>query len=1002
MFLLSMIPAILFLSATVFAQNDSVDIRFQYMPSDNPGVVHLPGEFNNWANNSGGTIQPDPRWTMTKQADGSWTKTVRLKIGGGTGPGGSYQYKFNEDGSSSGWHADPLNPRIYGSYGNSIVFVRKPTIYPVLPKTGAVVNLEQPEIEAGVFPATGTEIDTSASIILLDGIPAGNFGAGYQPTERRLRFTLPPVSDGTHSVVIRAVDSQGSGASDSTSITVKAAPLQWLTRSNPAVFDTFVTVIGGIQAANLTNIRIVRNGADTLTASVNPPRFQTSLQLVEGDNALIAIGETDNGATRSETIVLHLVVDHTPRPVIQFGASSGTMSMNAFASTDPDGDTLTYRWISEDGKNPVPLGIDQTGPVASAATPGTPGEYHIRLEARDPDGHLGIARTFITVNEDGTAASATIDGNARWVRDAIVYEIFVPAFSPQGTIRGVLGRLPAIRALGVNTLWLMPVMDNRGTVNEFNGGYDIIDLKNVDESLGSLADLRELTDSCHANGLRMILDITPNHVSAEHPWVNDIRAWGDYSIYRDFIETRVLGDHRGLGQSVTMENGYPLYAHYTNWALANLNLSNCAMREAMMDAMRFWLLDQNVDGFRLDVYWGPQARYGSSVWWRPFREKVKRLKPDVLVLGETDGTGTGSEANYADGGGACDAAYDWNWFGQIKTTLSGSSVDGLHDRTINYSPTSEYNHYTGPHARYFRFMENHDEDRIAQIFSAAPARTRPGAVVLLTAPGMPMLYAGQEIGWKGRRNRIDFSNPPDPGLLSHYTRLIRIRSEYPSLRSDRMKRLTTGTNSVYGFLRPYPDRNMVVAANFSPGAQRITIEIPAQDLELGKPLDSGTTYYLCDLLADTSYAVRPADLGAYTFLLNPFQSRVFLLSDSARGPVISSIVTPPTGAVSDALELGQSYPNPCSRSRDAAPVVPFTLRPAEDAAGSYDVEIIVTDLLGRRHASRYLNDLLPGARSIAVPGAHELPSGMYLYQITATHSRSRNAVREQRMFSIID
>ena len=80
-----------FVPAPLLIAQDSVDVTFRYFPTGNPTVVHLPGEFNNWANNSGGSINPGTRWTMVRQPDGSWEKTVRLKVGGGSAPGGAYE-----------------------------------------------------------------------------------------------------------------------------------------------------------------------------------------------------------------------------------------------------------------------------------------------------------------------------------------------------------------------------------------------------------------------------------------------------------------------------------------------------------------------------------------------------------------------------------------------------------------------------------------------------------------------------------------------------------------------------------------------------------------------------------------------------------------------------------------------------------------------------------------------------------------------------------------------
>ncbi|MFA6235413.1 MAG: alpha-amylase family glycosyl hydrolase, partial [Bacteroidota bacterium] len=678
------------------AAQDSVDVTFRYFPTGNPSVVHLPGEFNNWANNSGGAINPGALWTMAKQPDGSWVKIIRLKTGGGSGPGGSYQYKLNEGGTSTGWLSDPLNPLTFGSYGNSIIYVRRPTIFHLQPLDGSIVGIETPELVAEIFPVTTQTIDTGASYILVDGQPTGTFGNAFDPSTGFLRLTLPPLTDGEHTVTVVAAEPRDYETRDSTRFTVRAAALQWLTRNNPHVLRNQMTIHLTATVSGISDVIVVRNGVDSMAAAVNGNVYSSTVMLEEGDNSFIAYALKDGFPIHTTELILHRVIDHTPIAVIQLGSSSGNINLNAAASTDPDGDNLQFHWLSEDGKNPAALAIDQDGALLSFPIPVVPGEYYFTLEARDPANNIGIARNYIRVSPaEGEPALGALNENPAWVRDAVVYEIFVPAFSSNGNLQGVIDGIPRMKILGVNTLWLMPIMDNLGSINSSNGGYNIVDFYNVDESIGTIVDFDRLVDSCHTNGMKIILDMTPNHVSGSHPWVDDIRDWRDYSIYRPFIETRVLGSDRGLGQSVVMESTYALYARYSNWNLANLNLSNEETRRAMMDVHRFWLVNRKADGFRLDVYWGPQERYGASTWWRPFREEIKRYKPEVFLLGETDGTGSGSEINYADAGGGLDAGYDWNWYGQIKGTLGNGDIAALNSRTTNYSPNDRYNHYTG-------------------------------------------------------------------------------------------------------------------------------------------------------------------------------------------------------------------------------------------------------------------------------------------------------------------
>lgn len=980
----------------IASAQDSVDVTFRYYPTGNPTFVHLPGEFNNWANNSGGTINPSAGWTMVKQADGSWEKTLRLKIRGGSGPDGSYQYKFNENGSSSGWLADPLNPLTYGEYGNSIIHVRRPTIFHLRPLPGSVVGTETPELIAEVFPATSQSIDPVASQVLVDGITVASFGAAFDPATGILRMQLPAMTDGEHTVTVAAWEPRDYASTLSTTFTVRAGALQWLTRDNPRVLRPQVQLDLLATATGISDVVIVRNGIDSILTTVNGDIFSATATLEEGDNVFVAHAMKDGTPIQTSALTLHRYVDHSPTAVIQIGFSGGTINLNAFASTDPDGDALEFHWKSEDERNPATLGIDQAGALLSIPLPATPGEYYFTLVVKDPGGNTGMTRNYVRVGTDGSEPQlGRVNENPSWVRDAIVYEIFVPAFSSRGDLQGVIDGIPHMKRLGINTIWLMPIMDNLGSINAMNGGYNIIDFFNVDESIGDIADFDRLIDSSHANGLRVILDMTPNHSSGSHPWVEDIRKWKDYSIYRPFIENRRLGGDRGLGQTVLEEDGYPLYARYSNWSLANLNLSNPETREAMMDVHRFWLVDRRADGFRLDVYWGPQERYGAQTWWRPFREEIKQYKPDVFLLGETDGTGSGSEVNYADGGGGLDAGYDWSWYGQIKSTLGNGDVASLNSRTTNYSPNENYNHYTGVNAHYFRFVENHDEDRIAQIFQSNASRSKPGAAVMLTAPGIPMIYAGQEIGWKGRRDRIAFSNPPQPAFLPYYQKLVGIRNAWSSLRTSRIVQILHGTPGTYAYLRPGLDENIIVAANFRDVPVTVTFSVPQDKLDLDEPIEPGSNWYMNDLLVDSTFSISAEGLGAFTFDLAPFQSRAFLFSDSAMFSLVTGIESDASGDI-ETFALESFYPNPVSRG--ASTMVRYTL--GGSAGSSHQVRFTVTDLLGRE---------LPGASLIERQrGTHmqpietsALPAGQYRLRVTATEEGAGAVWTQSRGITIL-
>ncbi len=161
------------LAASLLAQ-DSVDVTFYYKPTDNPSVVYLPGEFNSWANNSGGVIASGSPTAMVKdQGTGIWSKTYRLRVGGplsGGGVAGAYQYKINENGTSTGWSPDPLNPyQNSADNNNSILYVNSPTIFHLLPNSrSGIVNSQHPVISAYIFPSLASGVDTSTFTVQVD------------------------------------------------------------------------------------------------------------------------------------------------------------------------------------------------------------------------------------------------------------------------------------------------------------------------------------------------------------------------------------------------------------------------------------------------------------------------------------------------------------------------------------------------------------------------------------------------------------------------------------------------------------------------------------------------------------------------------------------------------------------------------------------------------------------------------------------------------------------
>jgi hypothetical protein len=388
-----------------------------------------------------------------------------------------------------------------------------------------------------------------------------------------------------------------------------------------------------------------------------------------------------------------------------------------------------------------------------------------------------------------------------------------------------------------------------------------------------------------------------------------------------------------LGQSLD-DGGFNYYSGFSN-QLLNVNWKDVDLRTEMINIYRYWVKNFGVDGYRFDVYWGPHRRYGEQYMGVPVRTALKHLKPDILLLGEDDGTGSGTQAIYADQSGGLDAAYDFNlYFNGIRGF--GFDSGGI-DNLDNLVQNSGY--YPGPNSLFMRFMESQDEDRITYFYSGTNfsvdatttfEKTMPVATVLFAVPGVPMIWNGQEVGWgygitgtyKEARNRsvIDWSYQGRDILMPHYQRLAQMRAQFPAFSTQAMKRLSTGNGLVYCFTRPYTNANAVVAVNMSALQQSVTFVLDYNNLSA--PISDGKTYFATNLLVDTSSSFKFAGgRDTMSISLMPYGSAVYVIADSVvhlQLPPLTSVGQTSRTPVPSVFRLCQNYPNPFNPSTTLA------------------------------------------------------------------------------------
>jgi glycosidase len=548
--------------------------------------------------------------------------------------------------------------------------------------------------------------------------------------------------------------------------------------------------------------------------------------------------------------------------------------------------------------------------------------------------------------------------------------------------------------------------------NWYNPGYNIVDFTAFAPEYGSREDFSDFMQQAHALGIKVILDITPNHSGRNHPWAVHARTYGEDSPYWSWYEHTIIPHNtNGLGQSVDAY-GFTYYSGFSE-QLLNLNWKDIDLQREMVRAYLYWVKEFGVDGFRHDVYWGPHRRYGEQFMGKPLRDALKHVKPDILLLGEDDGTGSGTEVIYADwltGGinGGVDAAYDFKlYFNQIRGFgFSPAAITGLHGELDNGG------FYPGENALYMRFMESQDEDRITYFYSGAFTldsetafkRTMPMATVIFTAPGFPMLWNGQEVGWgygitgqKENRNRsvIDWDYEGRTLLSPHYQKLATLRGQFPAFTqhkrdtngdggvtaadSSDFLRVASSNSAVYAFARPWSGQNGLTVANFAATEQTASLNLWTPGVLLFPwVVESSNLLWVNNLTEGTWTQVRADDLSALVVTLPAYGSAVYTVSASRDTLRVQNPITgvgAPQGTRPEEFLLEQNYPNPFN------PVT--TIRFSLPDAG--DVELGVFDLLGREVDRLQAGRLEAGAHTLQWDGRSRsglpLSSGVYLYRL---------------------
>lgn len=465
------------------------------------------------------------------------------------------------------------------------------------------------------------------------------------------------------------------------------------------------------------------------------------------------------------------------------------------------------------------------------------------------------------------AQSDEMDGT-HWWNDRVFYEIFVRSFNDSdgdgiGDLQGIIDKLDYLNDgdpsttddLGITGIWLMPIFEAQSY-----HGYDVLDYYAIEQDYGTLEDFKALVDAAHDRGIAVIIDMVINHTSSKHTWfvesADPNSEFADWYIWRD----ENPGFAGATGQTIwhTQDDRYYLGIFWSE--MPDLNLENDEVTQEIYDVTRFWLEETGVDGFRLDaakhfIEEGNALEHTDStfVWLQDYREFVRSVNPDALLVGEI-WTDSDKVAPYVREN-AVDLAFEFD----LASALISSARFGL-SSFVNDQLLLVDELY--PPQQYATFLANHDQVRVMDSLNGDVGDARNAASLLLTLPGVPFMYYGEEIGMLGKKPDERIRTPmqwdategtagftigqpyealqddyaevnvsaqiDDPdSLLSHYRTLIAARNASPALRRGDFVPVEVNGRGVNAFLRIADEETVLVVMNLSDNlVNEYTLSLP--------------------------------------------------------------------------------------------------------------------------------------------------------------------------------
>lgn len=467
----------------------------------------------------------------------------------------------------------------------------------------------------------------------------------------------------------------------------------------------------------------------------------------------------------------------------------------------------------------------------------------------------------------------------------VKYEVFVLAFADgnedgKGDLKGLTEKLDYIQDLGVNGIWLMPIMPSPSYHK-----YDVTDYKNIHPDYGTLEEFKIFSEEAHKRGIHIIVDLVLNHTGKGHPWFESARKdknspYRDYYVWanKDSIQDQISKKTITLDSDNIRQwhevNGDSTAEHYYGFFsshMPDLNFDNQKVRDEMVDVARFWIEEMKVDGFRFDAarHLYPDDRaYDNHQFWQWYRKELLKIKPDIYMVGEVYSTDRNEVSPYAKG---LPALFNFD-LGSNVISILNTGKDTL-QLIENYAEQIDFFKSSNPEFLDAPILTNHDQSRIMSQLGNDQGKAKTAASILLTLPGTPYVYYGEELGMRGMKPDEFIREPflwgdekfttrwmmpkfnlkdsvadantqqkDKSSLYNYYKKLIGYRNNSKVLMYGSIQSIKDLPSSIIGLKRTFDSDSVIVFHNISAGTVKFELSdecssFPNIDFESGEQID---------------------------------------------------------------------------------------------------------------------------------------------------------------------